>query len=306
MYECLIEKYKDDVKYYEYYMNEHGAIPKTPHVKIPEGAEYLICHEKVYDKELVFNKNNFDYTWSITHNYTKWENSNWDSIIGDRFEYMKEHYGSVVLWKREEELKPMKDFYPDDVLAVTESKSTKLWWYDNGMVSKPNDNLYQPWHSTYKQYLTDVPYTKLIYKREDKVMEITPVNEDIYLLTKLQACDVLLSRTSVLQYQSTDGDWVDFKSNANKSNAQLYVILFNLDDTKFRIKPELDHIPIEFCEVMDMLTDNRGNEIFINKEANLAQAENPLFYLQYHYHDKYSRVVEKQVTYDQWKTKGNK
>lgn len=304
MYECLIKKYNEDGSTsYEYWCDE--GKPRCPHTPIPEGAEYFICHEGVkYDgyNELYFFKDDFEMMHTVEFSdENSWSNANWCDEKGDKLEYMKEHYDSVVLWKREEELKPMKHFYPDDVIAVTESKSTKLWWFDNGMVSKPNDYLYTPWHSTYEQYLTDVPHTKLIYKREDKIVENEVMNEDDYLLTPLQACDVILSRTSVLQYQSTDGSWVDFKSNANKSNAQLYVILFNLDDTKFRIKPEWEYIPIEFSEVVDMLTNNRGNEVFINKEANLAEVENPLFYLQSTYHEKYSRVVEKQLTYDQWK-----
>lgn len=295
MYECLIKNYNaDGSTSYEYWYDE--GKPRCPHIPIPEGAEYFICHEGCHNKELVFSKNNFEDVWLITYDQTKWINSDWDDDIDDRLEYMKEHYGSVILWKREEE---MKEEYPDDVVAVTKCISTILCWYDDGLVSEQSNSAkYKPYHKNYQEYVADdsVFSKSIIYKREDKSM-----NEDNYLLTKLQACDVLLSRTSVLQYQSTDGSWVDFKPSANKSNAQLYVILFNLDDTKFRIKPEWEHISIEFSEVMDMLTDNRGNEVFINKEVNLAQAENPLFYLQYHYHDKYSRVVEKQVTYDQWK-----
>lgn len=295
MYECLIKKYNDDGSIsYEYYTNEYDAIPKAPHIKIPEGAEYFICHEGCYNKELIFSKNNFEDVWSITYNQTQWINSDWDDV-GDRLEYMKEHHGSVVLWKREEE---MKDKYPDDVIAVTESKSAILWWYDNGMVSKPNDYLFNPWHSTYKQYLTDVPHTKLIYKREDKTMENEVMNEDDYLLTKLQACDVLLIEPEILQWESVDGSW--FNIDWNSFHVQ-NLILDKESKYKLRIKPSLVHVPIEFSEVMDMLADGKVNEVFINKEVNLAQAENPLFYLQYQYHDKYSRVVEKHITYDQWK-----
>lgn len=294
MYECLIKNRNGDGSTsYEYWCDE--GKPRCPHVPIPEGAEYFICHEGIYNKELLFGKNNFDQIWSITFNQTSWGNPLWDDV-GDRLEYMKEHYGSVVLWKREEE---MKEEYPDDVVAVTKCYSTILHWYDDGLVSEQsNGTKYKPYHKNYQEYVADdLVFSKsIIYKREDKLMF-----EDKYLLTKLQACDVLLSRTSVLQYQSPDGDWIDFKPSANKSNAQLYVILFNLDDTKFRIKPEWEHIPIEFCEVMDMLADGKVNEIFVSKGNQLSKLEKPLYYLQSNYHDKYSRVVEKQITYDQWK-----
>lgn len=226
MYECLIKNRNGDGSTsYEYWCDE--GRPKCPHIPIPEGAEYFICHEGCYNKELIFSKNNFEDIWSITYDQTQWINSDWDDV-GDRLEYMKEQYGSVVLWKR-----------------------------------------------------------------EDKLM-----NEDKYLLTKLQACDVLLNEPEILQCESVDGSWFDIDW---KSYHVQNIILDKESKCKLRIKPSLEHVPIEFCEVIDMLADNRGNEVFINKEVNLAQAENPLFYLQYHYHDKYSRVVEKQVTYDQWK-----
>lgn len=232
MYECLIKKHNEDGSTsYEYYSNEYDAIPKAPHIKIPEGAEYLLCHEGVCSKEVVFNKNNFEEMWSVTYDDTTWGSSNWDGVDDDRLEYMKAYYDSVVLWKR-----------------------------------------------------------------EDKSM-----NEDIYLLTKLQACEVLLSRTSVLQYQSTDGGWVDFKPSANKSNAQLYTILFNLDDTKFRIKPESYHEPIEFCEVMDMLSEGKYKEVYVNKRQTLNLLNNPMQYLAKKYHDSYSKLIQNNITYDQWK-----
>lgn len=298
MYECLIKKYNEDGSTsYEYWCDE--GRPRCPHIPIPEGAEYFICHEGIkHDgyNELYFFKDDFEVMHSVGFNdENSWSNSNWSNDEDDRLEYMKEQYGSVVLWKREEE---MKEKYPDDVVAVTQSKSVELWWYDNGMVSKPNDSLYLPWHSTYKQYLTDVSYTKLIYKREDKIVETKTLNEDKYLLTKLQACDVLLNEPEILQWESVDNSW--FNIDLNSFHVQ-NIILDKESNRKLRIKPEWEHIPIEFSEVMDMLTDNKGNEVFINKEVNLAQAENPLFYLQYQYHDKYSRVVEKHITYDQWK-----
>lgn len=298
MYECLIKNYNRDGSIsYEYWCDE--GRPRCPHIKIPEGSEYFICHEGFkYEliNELYFFKDNFEMMHTVGFSdENSWSNSNWSDDIDDRLEYMKEHYGSVVLWKREEE---MKEEYPDDVIAVTDW-GVILYWYDDGMIScGDNQERYYPEkNKTYESYIIESNGKgKIIYKREDETM-----NEDKYLLTKLQACDVLLSRDSVLQYQSTDGSWVDFKSNANKSNAQLYVILFNLDDTKFRIKPESEHIPIEFCEVMDMLTEDRADEIFLSKNNRLVSLEKPLHYLTSYYHNKYSRVVEKQLTYNQWK-----
>lgn len=229
MYECLIKnRNRDGSVSYEYYTNEYDAIPKAPHIKIPDGAEYLLCHEGVSNEELIFGKNNFEYNWSVTYSDTKWKKSIWDGHIIDRLEYMRRRYGSVVLWKR------------DDIV----------------------------------------------------------MNEDKYLLTKLQACDVLLNEPEILQCESIDGSWFDIDWNSHHVQN---IILNKESKYKLRIKPSLVHVPIEFSEVMDMLADGKVNEVFINKEVNLAQAENPLFYLQYHYHDKYSRVVEKQVTYNQWK-----
>lgn len=292
MFECLIKKYNEDGSTsYEYWCDE--GKPRCPHISIPEGAEYFICHEGCYNKELIFSKNNFEDVWSVTYNQTQWVNSDWDDV-GDRLEYMKQHYGSVVLWKREKE---MNKEYPDDVIAVTQNDDVVLYWYDDGKVRSDYEiERRVPMHESYLNYLNEFPNAVVIYKREDIAM-----NENKYLLTKLQACEILLSRTSVLQYQSTDGSWVDFKPNANKSNAQLYTILFNLDDTKFRIKPEWEHIPIEFSEVVDMFVEDRANEIFISKNNKLIDLNQPFYYLKPHYHDKYSRVVEKQLTYDQWK-----
>lgn len=226
MYECLIKNRNGDGSTsYEYWCDE--GRPRCPHIPIPEGAEYFISHKG--DDELYFFKDNFEMMYTVVFGDTdSWENSNWDVSINDRLKYMKEHYGSVALWKRE----------------------------DNSM------------------------------------------NEDEYFLTKLQACDVLLNEPEILQCESTDGSWFDIDWT---SYPVQNIILDKESKCKLRIKPEWEHIPIEFSEVMDMLTDNKGNEVFINQEVNLAQAENPLFYLQYHYHDKYSRVVEKQVTYNQWK-----
>lgn len=228
MYECLIKKYNEDGSVsYEYYSDEYDAIPEAPHIRIPEGAEYFICHEGCYNKELIFSKNNFEDIWSITYDQTQWINSDLDDV-GDRLEYMKEQCGSVVLWKR-----------------------------------------------------------------EDKLM-----NEDKYLLTKLQACDVLLNEPEILQCQSINGSWFDIDwTSYHVQN----LVLDKESNTKLRIKPSLEHVPIEFCEVMDMLADGKVNEIFVSKGNQLSKLETPLYYLQSTYHDKYSRVVEKQVTYDQWK-----
>lgn len=102
MYECLIKNHnRDGSVSYEYYTNEYDAIPKAPHIKIPDGAEYLLCHEGVSNEELIFGKNNFEYNWSVTYSDTEWEKSIWDGHIIDRLEYMRRRYGSVVLWKRE-------------------------------------------------------------------------------------------------------------------------------------------------------------------------------------------------------------
>ncbi|CAH1066762.1 Uncharacterised protein [Acinetobacter phage MD-2021a] len=227
MYECLIKNYNaDGSTSYEYWCDE--GRPRCPHIPIPEGAEYLLCHEGVSNEELIFGKNNFEYNWSVTYSDTKWNKSIWDGHIIDRLEYMRRRYGSVVLWKR------------DDIV----------------------------------------------------------MNEDKYLLTKLQACDVLLNEPKILQCESVDGSW--FNIDWNSFHVQ-NLILDKESKYKLRIKPSLVHVPIEFSEVMDMLADGKVNEVFINKEVNLAQAENPLFYLQYQYHDKYSRAVEKHITYDQWK-----
>lgn len=226
MYECLIKNYnRDGSTSYEYWCDE--GRPRCPHIPIPEGAEYFICHEGCYNKELIFSKNNFEDVWSMTYNQTQWINSNWDDNVSARLEYMKEHYGSVVLWNRDE-----------------------------------------------------------------------PMNEDDYLLTKLQACDVLLNEPEVLQCESIDGSWFDIDWNSYHVQN---IILDKESNRKLRIKPSLEHIPIEFCEVMDMLADGKVNEIFVSKGNQLSKLETPLYYLQYRYHDKYSRVVEKQITYDQWK-----
>lgn len=230
MYECLIKKYDEDGSVsYEYYTNEHDAIPKAPHIKIPDGAEYLLYHEGVSNEELIFGKNNFEYNWSVTYSDTKWKKSIWDGHIIDRLEYMRRRYGSVVLWKRED----------------------------------------------------------------------IAMNEDEYFLTKLQACDVLLNEPEILQCESVDCSWFDIDCTSYHVQN---LILNKESNRKLRIKPSLEHVPIEFSEVMGMLTDGRVDEIFISKVNQLSKLETPLYYLQHHYHDKYSRVVvEKRITYDQWK-----
>lgn len=296
MYECLIKKHNSDGSTsYEYWCDE--GRPRCPHIPIPEGAEYFICHEGIkYDgyNELYFFKDDFEVMHSVGFSdENSWSNSNWSNDEDDRLEYMKEQYGSVVLWKREE---VMNEEYPDDVVAVTKCYSTILYWYDDGLCSeKSNGAKYKPYHKNYQEYVADnsVFSKSIIYERKSKTM-----NEDEYLLTKLQACDVLLNEPEILQCESIDGSWFDIDWNSFHVQN---IILDKESNRKLRIKPEWEHIPIEFSEVMDMLTDNKGSEVFINKEVNLAQAENPLFYLQYQYHDKYSRVVEKQITYDQWK-----
>lgn len=223
MYECLIKKYNDDGSTsYEYWCDD--GKPRCPHIPIPEGAEYFVCHDGLSHKPLIFNKEDFEYMWCVDDKDIKWTNSNWDDNVNDRLDYMKKTYGTVVLWKREDD---MKDEYPDDVIVVTQNDDTILYWYSDGKVrSEYESERRLPMHKSYLNYLNDFPNAIVVYKREDKLM-----GEDEYLLTKLQACDVILSRTSVLQYQSTDGSWVDFKPSANKSNAQLYTILFILDVT---------------------------------------------------------------------------
>lgn len=290
MYECLIKNRNGDGSTsYEYWCDE--GRPKCPHIPIPEGAEYFICHEGCYNKELIFSKNNFGDAWSVTYDQTKWINSDWDDDIDDRLEYMKEHYGSVILWKREEE---MNEEYPDDLLVVTQNNDTILYWYDDGKVRSDYEiERRVPMHKSYLNYLNEFPNAIVVYKREDKLMF-----EDEYLLTKLQACDVLLNEPEILQCESVDGSWFDIDW---KSYHVQNIILDKESKCKLRIKPSLEHVPIEFCEVMDMLADGKVNEIFVSKGNQLSKLETPLYYLQYRYHDKYSRVVEKQVTYDQWK-----
>lgn len=229
MYECLIKKYNQDCSTsYEYWCDE--GKPRCPHIPIPEGAEYFICHEwNKYEgiDWLCFFKDDFEHMWCITNEDVKWSNSNWDGSVIDRLKYMKEHYGSVVLWERDE-----------------------------------------------------------------------GVNDDKYLLTKLQACDVLLNEPEILQCESINGSWFDVDwTSYHVQN----LILDKESNRKLRIKPSLEHVPIEFCEVMDMLADGKVNEIFVSKGNKLSKLVAPLYYLQHHYHDKYSRVVEKHITYDQWK-----
>lgn len=296
MYECLIKNYnRDGSTSYEYWCDE--GRPRCPHIPIPEGAEYFICHEGIkcdgYN-ELYFFKDDFEmmHTTGFSDD-NSWSNSNWCDDSCDRLEYMKEHYGSVVLWKREEE---MKEEYPDDVVAVTKCISTILYWYEDGLVSEQSNGIkYKPYHKNYQEYVDDnsVFSKSIIYKREDNTM-----NEDKYLLTKLQACDVLLNEPEILQCESIDGSWFDIDWNSYHVQN---IILDKESNRKLRIKPSLEHIPIDFCEVMDMLADGKVNEIFVSKVNQLSKLETPLYYLQSTYHDKYSRVVEKQLTYDQWK-----
>lgn len=226
MFECLIKnRNKDGSTSYEYWFDE--GKPRCQHIPIPEGAEYFICHKG--DDELYFFKDNFEMMYTVVFGDTdSWENSNWDVNINDRLKYMKEHYGSVALWKRE----------------------------DNSM------------------------------------------NEDEYFLTKLQAYDVLLNEPEILQCESTDGSWFDIDwTSYHVQN----IILDKESKCRLRIKPSLEHVQIGYFEVMEMLADGKVDEIFVSNGNQLSKLETSLYYLQSKYHDKYSRVVEKQITYDQWK-----
>lgn len=67
-------------------------------LEVPKGAEYLLQHKD--NNELVWFKDDFNLMTSETEYECEWDDSNFDSGIVDKLEWMKSEYGSVVLWSK--------------------------------------------------------------------------------------------------------------------------------------------------------------------------------------------------------------